>query len=164
MEGVRASWRYLIAVLTRAYWTAPSLATLRPSFKWHVKSYCRYIEWVKSEWPAGGPEAGLVTLLERATKSLVGVPSMAGNVEYVKLWITYVSTMRHQIVVSLPITKLGRSHAKSLATYSASEMLLQADSLGDPSDVFKYMHTQRIGADCALFYMAWAWLAEHRGT
>lgn len=88
---------------------------------------CSYIEWTRAEWPAGGPEAGTTALLERATRSLVGVPSMAGNVEYVKLWIMY------------------------------------ADSLSDPSDVFRYMHVQKIGADCALFYMAWAWLSEHKG-
>jgi checkpoint serine/threonine-protein kinase len=86
------------------------------------------VEWVKAEWPAGGAEAGLVPLLERATRSLVGCAGMGGHPEYVKLWITY------------------------------------ADALPDPSDVFKYMHAQRIGADCALFYMAWAWLAEHRGA
>jgi len=30
--------------------------------------------------------------------------------------------------------------------------------------VFKYMHGRRIGEEVALFYMAWAWLAEHRSN
>ena len=39
---------------------------------------------------------------------------------------------------------------------------LQADALPDPGDTFRFMFVNRIGADVALFYMAWAWLAEHK--
>ena len=53
-----------------------------------------YIDWVKAEWPAGGADAGLVPLLERATATFVNVPAMADNVECVKLWITYVRVCR----------------------------------------------------------------------
>ena len=40
----------------------------------------------------------------------------------------------------------------------------QADLLPDASEVFKFMHAHRIGEDCALLYMAWAWVAEVRGN
>ena len=39
-----------------------------------------------------------------------------------------------------------------------------ADLLPEPGDVFKYLHANRIGEDCALFFMAWAWCAEHKGN
>jgi hypothetical protein len=35
-----------------------------------------------------------------------------------------------------------------------------ADLLPEPADVFKFMHSNHIGEDVALFYMAWAWVAE----
>ena len=35
-----------------------------------------------------------------------------------------------------------------------------ADLLPEPADVFKFMHSNRIGEDVALFYMAWSWVAE----
>lgn len=38
-----------------------------------------------------------------------------------------------------------------------------ADLLSDPADVFRYMNERGIGQSVALFYMAWSWLAEHRG-
>ena len=39
-----------------------------------------------------------------------------------------------------------------------------ADLLPEPGDVFKYLHANRIGEDCALLFMAWAWCAEHKGN
>ena len=30
--------------------------------------------------------------------------------------------------------------------------------------MFKFLHANRIGEDCALLYMAWAWVAEVRGN
>jgi Mad3/BUB1 homology region 1 len=38
-----------------------------------------------------------------------------------------------------------------------------ADLLADPGDVFRYMRERGIGSTVSLYYMAWAWLAEHRG-
>ena len=44
--------------------------------------------------------------------------------------------------------------------------MLQADLLPDPADVFKYMNSPdvKIGSRTSLFYISWAWLAEHRSN
>jgi len=39
-----------------------------------------------------------------------------------------------------------------------------ADLLPDPGEVFRFMHAHRVGEAVSLTYMAWAWLAEHRGN
>lgn len=39
-----------------------------------------------------------------------------------------------------------------------------ADLLPDPAEVFKFLHLHRIGEDCSLTYIAWAWVAEVRSN
>lgn len=39
----------------------------------------------------------------------------------------------------------------------------KADLLDDPADVFAYLYRTRIGEDLALFYLAWALVAEKAG-
>ena len=39
-----------------------------------------------------------------------------------------------------------------------------ADLVPDPADIFKFLHSHRIGEDIALLYMAWGWVAEARGN
>lgn len=39
-----------------------------------------------------------------------------------------------------------------------------ADLVPDPAEIFKFLHSHRIGEDLALLYMAWAWVAEARGN
>ena len=38
--------------------------------------------------------------------------------------------------------------------------LCQADKLPHPEDVFKFLSARRIGRKCAIFYNAWALVAE----
>jgi hypothetical protein len=52
---------------------------------------------VNAEYPSGGSDAGVVALLERATRSLSegdatspAAVALRSNKDYVKLWITYV--------------------------------------------------------------------------
>ena len=37
-----------------------------------------------------------------------------------------------------------------------------ADLLPDPAEVFKFLHLHRIGEDCSLTYIAWAWVTSER--
>ena len=41
--------------------------------------------------------------------------------------------------------------------------ILYADKTSAPSDIFKYLHQQRVGTKTALFWIAWAWVAEKAG-
>jgi hypothetical protein len=38
-----------------------------------------------------------------------------------------------------------------------------ADKTQFPGDVFKYLHSQHVGTTTALFWIAWAWVAENKG-
>ena len=38
-----------------------------------------------------------------------------------------------------------------------------ADKTQFPGDVFKYLHSQQVGNETALFWIAWAWVAENKG-
>ena len=71
-----------------------------------------------------------------------------------KMWIQYVR--QHPW--------LGRVLAAMHAV--VTRWCVQADLLDDPSDVFSYLHRAHIGEDIALFYLAWALVAErqHRSS
>jgi len=38
-----------------------------------------------------------------------------------------------------------------------------ADKTSSPQDVFKYLHSQKVGSGVALFWVAWAWVSENKG-
>ena len=38
-----------------------------------------------------------------------------------------------------------------------------ADKTSSPQDVFKYLHSQKVGSTVALFWVAWAWISENKG-
>ncbi len=40
----------------------------------------------------------------------------------------------------------------------------QAEQVADPTDIFKFMHSNGIGEAVALFYMAWSYVLESRGN
>lgn len=38
-----------------------------------------------------------------------------------------------------------------------------ADRVGNPGDIFRHLHKARVGRSLALFWVAWAWVAEKSG-
>ena len=57
-----------------------------------LEQWIRYVDWIKTTYPSNAVENGLLEVLERATRSFSDDASMRDNVEYVKLWISYVSS------------------------------------------------------------------------
>ena len=39
-----------------------------------------------------------------------------------------------------------------------------ADAMANPGDIFKYLHKNKVGLKVALFWVAWAFVAEKVGT
>lgn len=53
-----------------------------------------YIAWVETAYPSGGGAGQLLPLLERATRALHGIERYRNSVDYMKMWIQYVSCRR----------------------------------------------------------------------
>ena len=55
------------------------------------------------------------------------------------------------------------------ARYTNNEKYLKlwiayADAMKDSGDIFKYLYSNKIGEDLALFYLAWAYVTERAGN
>jgi hypothetical protein len=101
----------------------------------------RYIDWVVDTFPAGGEASGLREVLHRCTQAFVSDERYRNDPRYIRIWIRYVSAM---------LRMCGW----------ADRVGAQADSLPDPADVFSFMRKHRIGEGVALFWMAFALVAE----
>jgi len=114
----------------------------------------RYIAWVETTFPSGGGKGGrLFPVLERATRALHGLERYRNSPDYMKMWIQYVRgglLVRDDHVVLSNDGMLVAPHHH------------QADLLDDPAEVFAYLYRSRIGEDLALFYLAWALVAERQ--
>jgi Mad3/BUB1 homology region 1 len=51
--------------------------------------FYRYFSWVRSTFPNGGIESGMLGMLERATQSFLDDKRFYSNIEYLKWWVTF---------------------------------------------------------------------------
>ena len=74
-----------------------------------LEQWIRYVDWIKTSYPSNAVENGLLEVLERATRSFSDDASMRDNVDYVKLWISYVSSkqcrMRSSVSARVRLSK-----------------------------------------------------------
>ena len=102
------------------------------------------------------------------------VAAAVGGSDPLAPWLAYVSWMQTAYPAGgvesglLPaLERATRSFADDIARANDPAYvrlwMTYADLLADPGDVFRYMDARGIGGKTALFYMGWAWLAEHRG-
>jgi checkpoint serine/threonine-protein kinase len=110
----------------------------------------RYVAWLKEAYSSSA-QSGLLEVLERATRTFLGDVRYANSPVYVALWAEYVSGDLNSLQCS-PVQLSIRDTTKP-----------QAELSSDAGEVFRFMHARGIGADVALLYMAWAFVAEAKG-
>eukprot|EP01138_Halocafeteria_seosinensis_P012134 gb/GECG01012402.1/.p1 GENE.gb/GECG01012402.1/~~gb/GECG01012402.1/.p1 ORF type:complete len:821 (+),score=145.14 gb/GECG01012402.1/:1-2463(+) len=92
-----------------------------------------------------------------------------------KHWLAYIRWAEQNLPTDGPDDKLFELYERCAQEFEDDSRyknslsylriwILYADKHSDPADVFKYLYSKKIGENLALFYMAWASVAEQRGN
>ncbi|KAK9825089.1 hypothetical protein WJX74_007567 [Apatococcus lobatus] len=58
-----------------------------------IEAWLKFIQWTQETYKAGGPQAELISLLERCTRELQSIPKYKSDIRYLRVWIHYANLL-----------------------------------------------------------------------
>ena len=109
-----------------------------------------------------------------AWEASVAPEALAESPEPLGVWLKYISWVRNEFPTGTGGGKVVELMERCTRTfnhdprYRNDERFIKvwiayADQMANPGDIFKFLHKNKIGAKVALFWAAWAFVAEKGG-